>query len=236
MKNIFIYLLLSCSMLSFISCEKDKDIDPITDSGSKEHYMPLSVGNSWTYDSEYYGEYTVSITGNKEINGKKYFMLANSLSSIPESYMRYEGNKLYVISTMGGKSIEALLVDEDAKEGQQWEAGKLEQSVPSAYSYTHKYTCKFVKFYETYTINGKTYDNVMEINLKTTIEDFTLGSIYTSMFDAEELALYKAQIENSLQQMTVNQTQFFAKGIGYVNQVSTTSSLLNIELKDYTIK
>lgn len=236
MKNTLFYLLLSFSILSFSSCEKDKDNDPITDSGSKEHYMPLSIGNSWTYDSDYFGEYTVSITGTKEVNNKAYFILTNSLSSAPESYMRYEGNKLYTLGSFGGVSAELLFVDEDATEGQQWEAGKLSQSVPGAYSYSYKYTCKFVKFYETYTFNGKTYDNVMEINLKTTIEDFTLGSIYTSMFDAEELALYKEQIEKTLLGKAVNQTQFFAKGIGYVNQVSTSSSILDIALKDYTIK
>jgi hypothetical protein len=236
MKKNLIYFLLSCSILSFSSCEKSEDNTPISDSGSKEHYMPISVGNSWTYDSEYYGEYTISVTGNKEINNKEYYTLTNSLNSGTESYLCYQGNKLYSYAAIGAISIELLIVDEDATEGQEWEAGNVAQSLPASYSYSIKYTCKFVQFHETYTFNEKTYANVMEINLKTTIEDFEFGSSYTSLFSAEELATLKTQFVNSLLQTAINQTQFYAKGIGYVNQVSEAMPSLNIELIDYTIK
>jgi hypothetical protein len=236
MKKNLIYLLLTCSILSFSSCSKDDDTDPIAGSGSKEHYMPISVGNSWTYNSAYFGEYTVSVTGKKEINSKEYYILTNSLASTTESYMRYDGNKLYTYSTVNGTAAELLIVDEDATEGQEWLAGSLVQSMASTYSYSTKYTCKFVKFYEKYTFNGKTYANVMEINLKTTIEDFKFGSYYTLAFSAEELALLQTQLESSLQNSAVNQTQFYAKGIGYVNQVSEKMPSLNIELAEYTIK
>jgi len=129
-----------------------------------------------------------------------------------------------------------LIVDEDATAGQEWVAGKVAQSQLGLYSYNMKYTCKFVKFYESYTYKGKTYANVKEMNLQTTIADFKFGSYYTSMFSAEELAVLQEEFENSLQSTAINQTQFFAKGIGYVNQTSETMSSLNIELKTYTIK
>jgi hypothetical protein len=235
MKKNLIYLLLSCSLLAFNACKKSND-EPIADSGSKEHYMPLSVGNSWTYNSVKFGEYTVSVTGTKDINSKTYFTLSNSLNTAALSYMRYEGNKLYNYSTIGGSPIELLLVDEDATAGQEWLAGKVAQSQLGFYSYNVKYTCKFVKLYDTYTYNGKTYSNVREMNLQTTISDFKFGSYYTSMYSAEELAALQTQTENTLQSTAVNQTQFYAKGIGYVNQTSETTSALNIELKSYTIK
>lgn len=236
MKKNLIYFLLSCSILTFSSCEKDNDSAPIPDSGSKEHYMPISVGNSWTYNSAYYGEYTVSITGKEKINNNEYYTLTNSLTSGVSGYMRYQGNKLYSYSAIGGTSAELLIVDEDAKAGQEWQAGKVAQSQPNMYSYAVKYTCKFVQYHETYTFKGKSYVNVMEINLKTAIEDFKLGSYYTSLFSGEELASFKTQLENQLKGTTINQTQFYAKGIGYVNQVSETMPSLNIDLKSYTIK
>jgi hypothetical protein len=236
MKKNLIYFLLSCSLLSFSSCNKNNDISPISDSGSKEHYMPISVGNSWTYNSDYYGEYTVSITGTKEINNKEYYILTNSLASAAASYLRYQGNKLYSYSTNGKISFELLIVDEDATAGQEWVAGNVAQSMPNMYSYSVKYTCTFVQFHETYIFNGETYANVMEINLKTTIEDFEFGSYYTSSFSAEELASLKTEFENSFQETAINQTQFYAKGIGYVNQVSEIMPALNVELIDYTIK
>lgn len=236
MKKNFIYFLLSCSILSFSSCNKSDDSTPISDSGSKEHYMPISVGNSWTYNSAYYGKYTVSVTGKEVINDKEYYTLTNSLISGTGGDLRYQGNKLYSLSTYSGTSIELLIVDEDATEGQEWEAGKITQSQQYMYSYTVKYTGKFVQFHESYTFNGETYANVMEINLKTTIEDFKLGSYYTSLFSEEELAFLQTQFEEQLQASATNQTQFFAKGIGYVNQVSETMPSLNIELTDYTIK
>lgn len=234
-KNLF-YLLLSCSILFFSSCEKSDDADPIADSGSKDHYMPISVGNSWTYASDYYGEYTASVTGKKEINSKEYFILTNSLNPGAQSYMRYEGNKLYSYSTTGGTSIELLIVDEDATQGQEWVAGNIELSQPGIYTYSVKYTCKFVKFHETYTFNGKNYSKVMEMNLKTSIADFEFGSYYTSLFSEEELASMQEEFESSLQNSAINQTQFYAKGIGYVNQVSETMPQLNVELMEYTIK
>jgi hypothetical protein len=235
MKKNLIYLLLSCSLLAFNACKKSND-EPIADSGSKEHYMPLSVGNSWTYNSAKYGEYTVSVTGTKDMNSKTYFTLSNSLNTAALSYMRYEGNKLYNNSTIGGSSVELLLVDEDATAGQEWLAGKVAQSQLGLYSYNVKYTCKFVKLYDTYTYNGKTYSNVREMNLQTTISDFKFGSYYTSMYSAEELAALQTEIENNLKSTAVNQTQFYAKGIGYVNQTSQTAPSLNIELKSYTLK
>lgn len=237
MKKIFIYFLLSCSILSFSSCKKSNDIEPVSDSGSKEHYMPLSIGNSWTYNSDHFGEYTITISGNKKIDNKDYYTLTYSIPSIAESYMRYTGNKLYFFSNTGGISLELLVVDEDATAGQEWVAGNVAQSFPGTYSYSLKYTCKFVQFHETYSFNGKTYANVMEINLKTTIENFELGSSYTSFYSAEELALLKTQLETTLSdEYAINQTQFFAKGIGYVNQVSETMPALNVDLKSYIIK
>lgn len=236
MKKNLIYFLLSCSILTFSSCEKDNDTEPISDSGSKEHYMPISVGNSWTYNSAYYGEYTVSVTGKEKINNNEYYTLTNSLTEEVGSYMRYQGNKLYSYSTISGTSAELLIVDEDANAGQEWEAGKVTQSLPNMYSYAVKYTCKFVQYHETYTYKGKSYTNVKEINLKTAIVDFKLGSYYTSLFSGEELAMLKTQLENQLKGTTINQTQFYAKGIGYVNQVSETMPALNIDLKNYTIK
>lgn len=234
MKKNLIYVLLSCSLLAFSSCKKSNDT-PITDSGSKEHFMPLTVGNSWTYSSSYYGDYTVSVTGTKELSGKTYFTLTNSLQTAATSYMRYEGNKLYTLSTVGGTSVELLIVDEDATAGQEWVAGNIAQSAQGIYSYNIKYTCKFVKLYDTYTYDGKTYSNVKEMNLQTTISDFKFGSLYTSMYTAEELAALQTEIESSLESTAINQTQFFAKGIGYVNQTSTTMPQLNISLKTYTI-
>lgn len=235
MKKNLIYFLLSCSILSFSSCGKDEDNEPISDSGSKEHYMPISVGNSWTYDSEYYGEYTISVTGTNEINNKAYYTLTNSLNSTA-SYMRYQGNKLYSYATMYDKSFELLIVDEDATEGQEWEAGNIAVSQPNAYSYSVKYTCQFVQFHEAYTFKGKTYANVKEIDFKTTIENFEFGSYYTLIMSAEELAVYKTEMINLLLQSANNQTQFYAKGIGYVNQVSEAMPSLNVELIEYTIK
>lgn len=47
MKKSLMYLLLSVSIIAFSSCEKN-DVDPF----EGKHYMPLSVGNSWTYSND----------------------------------------------------------------------------------------------------------------------------------------------------------------------------------------
>lgn len=236
MKTLVVCLFLSCSLITFTSCEKDNDIAPISDSGSKEHYMPLSKGNSWTYDSNHYGEYTISVTGNKKINNKEYFVLTNTLTPNVEGYYRYQGNKLYSYSSVNGSYIEFLFVDEDAAESQEWIAGNIPQSQPDMYSYVVRYTCKFVKFHQTYTFEDKTYSDVMEINLKTTIENFVFGNYYTSFFNASQLEEFRANFESTFALSAINQTQYYAKGIGYVNQVSEDMPALNATLIDYSIK
>lgn len=241
MKKHLLFFITVISITLFSSCEKEEEILPeIAASGSKEHYMPLSIGNSWTYDSEYYGKYTISVTGTETKNDKLYFTLQNSLKPSDKSYMIYEGNKLISLSTIPAtyytpaQTFEMLLVNEDAKEGQSWLAGEFTQTIPSMYSFKTQYICTYKKFHSTYTHLNKVYNNVMEIELKTTICDFTLLEYYDDLDEEsrqETIEYLGESLSNS-----ISQTQFFAKGIGYVYQYSEQNSRLNIDIDSYTIK
>jgi len=236
MKKQLIYFLLGFSILSFNSCKKSDDVTPSSNSGSKEHYMPLTVGNTWTYNSASKGEYTNTITGTKSINNKAYFILTNSASTAATSYMRYDGNKLYSSSTVQGKDIELLMLDEDATEGKSWLAGIIPMTMTGYYSYNVKYTCTLVQNLKSYTVNGKTYSDIKVLNFKTTIENFELGTVYTSMYSGEELETVKTELFGTFQATTVNQTQYYSKGIGFVYQDSEEVSSLGTNLLSYTIK
>lgn len=241
MKKHLLFFIAVLGITVFTSCEKEEEILPeIAASGSKEHYMPLSVGNSWTYDSEHYGQYTISVTGTETKNDKLYFTLENSLNPSAKSYMIYEGNKLITLSTIpasyysAAQSFEMLLVNEDASEGQSWIAGEYTQTIPSMYSFTTKYVSTYKKFHATYTHNNKVYKDVMEIELKTTIADFTLDEYYDDLDEEARQDL----IENWGQSVNVeiSQTQFYAKGVGYVYQFSELYPQLDVDIVKYTIK
>lgn len=126
--------------------------------------------------------------------------------------------------TSGTATAEMLILDEDAAVGYEWEDA-IPVTVQGSYSYTVKYTSKYVRFLEHYTQNGETYDNVKQIDIKISIEDFT-------SYTGEDLQY----VQSFLDAIEITQTQLYAKGIGYVCQYSDGNSSSNCELTGYTIK
>lgn len=100
---VLIYALL---IISIDSCTGDQSTTPEENSSLSNSYYPLQVGNQWVYHQIEVGYDTVSVEGERTINGKKYFEVFRSNSPIPPSlyreengviYDRYEGNDYIIL-------------------------------------------------------------------------------------------------------------------------------------------
>lgn len=119
MKNLMPLLALCLTIL--MSCSKD-DISPATTNSSiKKDYLPLAVGNSWTY--EHYtvdslgnetlrpGGHTAFISSDTIISGKKYYVVDGdpfALSAMGAEYIRSEGGHVFFYGSINEDTLLCL--------------------------------------------------------------------------------------------------------------------------------
>ncbi len=100
-------------MFLFIGCD---DYCELTD---YEDYLPLKIGNKWTYSSL---ETTWEVIGTKEIDGHSFYDVLieyhdfNGYNSSYHSYYRFEDSKLFKYSE--SDSLVILFADFSLKEGE----------------------------------------------------------------------------------------------------------------------
>lgn len=233
MKNLNLLLIYSLLVVGFFSCKKKDEVEPLPETKVKTtHYMPLAIGNTWDYFSEAYGEYTVSVTGTETKKGTEYFVLKNSQGS--KSHMVYKGNKCYGISTANNKTYEILLIDEDASVGDIWRAAVIDQSYPGTYTFLTYYDAQLVEHYDTYSVGDKTYTDVIEVNLETSIY-FSFDPSYTAGMDPETIEYMEEYYLNLFSGYSINQRTFYSKGVGFVYQYSDDYPELGAELLKYSV-
>ncbi len=101
-KTILLFAMITIA--TFTSC-KNEDTNPTggTTDDQSQSYFPLKVGNVWEYESTLTKTPTHvknEIIGQTVINGKSYFVMNASSSTITANY-RYENNVLYSIGVNG---------------------------------------------------------------------------------------------------------------------------------------
>lgn len=233
MKRTTYLLFASLLALSLFSCKKDDGPDPIEPTEEKEHYMPLKVGNTWTYNSASLGTYTYSITGKKTIDNFEYYAAFNTATS-DTSYMNYDGNKLYSLMNYNGENVKLLFLDEDANVGDIWPAGTVSAVVPGSYTMTGIYTCEYIAHHDTYTVNNITYNDVIEINMTSTFT-VELDPSLAAWLDQETIDYFTEMYQQSAEENAITQRTFYAKNIGFVYQYSDDQPGLGAELVNYTV-
>jgi len=224
-----LYFLLG-SVFLFASCKKKAD-DPVptpiypvaTASGTS--YMPTNSTRSWTYQSASYS-YTTKPTGNTlDVNGRTYTELQSLVTGNPTPSLGYSlelGNQYYSYATFekstgGTGELELKMIDLDLPIGSTWST-VVETNLYTLATYRFKYTGKGL----TRTVNNVTYNDVISVDLHTTATLQNIPSGIPASYFQSFTAAYK-----------FDQTAYYAKGIGLIEQTSPTPSL-QVVLVKYT--
>lgn len=212
MKKHFLYVVI-IAVTTLMSCTK-QDSNPTSggDIGDQsQSYFPLSAGSWWEYSSTVQGlPSTVrnEIEGQTVINGKTYFVMNTTGSSVKSNY-RIEQNKLYFIGKNGfgfDENTEFMMNDFGANVGDSLVfVGTNQQGIPSKAVFVIK--AKGI----TKTFKGVTYKDVIAYDnysyFSFLVNDWTLYSTFTS---------------------------YYAKGVGYIGGEYGASG--TYELSSYSIK
>lgn len=205
-----LFSLCAIGALLLSSCEKDEDtsINTSTNNNSTSttgDYQPLSVGNVWHYKGGV--EYTNSIDKDTVINGDTYFVIENDQGS--KSYMRKSGTDYYIIDeTIYNDFKPHVILKEAGNEGDEW---GFDISITNfGYTTINEYTFTIHDVLTSKTVNGKTYNDVLVIDLD--IDTYLEGVYYASINDSR---------------------YYYAKGVGLI--LSEIPGAADTELKSYTV-
>jgi hypothetical protein len=217
-------------IIAFSSCtKKSEDPVPATKVNTNGSYLPSTKGSYWIYSGSQ--NYSVSMTGNTvNVDGLPFYETISiqdkdSMSAVYSSVYKM-GNKYY--SVIPEHNISLKLIDLDLPIGTTWET-----KVPTTtYSYT-TYLFKVLGAAPSRIVNGKTYSDVICIELTTGYE-YTQS--YINMLKASGTPqFYINQIIASANATKVTQNTFYALNVGMIEQTSSYNSL-NVYLKEYSIK
>ena len=195
---------ISCSIL-FTQCKKTTD-------SVQPDYSPLTAGSTRTYLSSG-STYTLTAT-NKDttVNSHTYRVLTNSAGG--NNYLGKSGNDYYRFGTLSGigiNNLEELYLKDNSDVNTTW---KIDQSftypgVPIPLTATLNYTIKAKGV--SHTVNGKNFDNVVQVRLDLSISGF--GSVGGGDF------YYAAGVGMIESDIAVN-----AVGVGSFNETTTLTA------------
>ena len=166
------------SLLVFTSCQKEVSVDSVNNggnpgAGNNEDYQPVSAGSEWTYSSISLGNYSVKSLGTDSmINGLKYYKFDNINSLGTSRVYIHKNNGVYTQAArtvMSGDFFQ-MIVLKDAAIGTTW-TNKL---TSSGYSNYHTFTVAAKGIQR--TVNGKVYNNVIELDHDFLVDDVMGGS------------------------------------------------------------
>jgi hypothetical protein len=244
LKSIKVSFVFICVIVSLLSSCKKKSSDPTpSTSGSSpvlsatqaNSYFPLTTNSTWSYKGASFS-YTVTVTGStKVINGITCYQikeLADTSNTPTYSYVYQTGNKYYEISynelNVGGTPFTLKMIDLDLAVGSNW------VSYDTSNQYTLvSYTGQVTGTGLTRTVNGITYNNVISVQ-QTTSAAFTpayIATLSTYLSPSEIQSL-----ESSLSTYSASQVTYFALGVGFIEQTSTTTSALDVQLISSSVK
>ena len=216
MNKVKLYLIWCLVMGALVSCDKKDDSAPTP--VVEKDYLPTAVGNTWTYGGTM--PYTATITGaTKNINGKVYLEAETKQgSSVSKSYLLKE-NKVYTTIGMvqGMGNLALIMLKEDAAVGETWEHTTMTNGIDTKLTFTiaEKNISK--------TVGGKTFDNVIHVNLK-----------YSYSFDGEDFGLGEDFDFGDDLDLNLTADYYYAKGVGLI--LSDLGAYGQIPLVSYSLK
>ncbi len=216
MNKIKLYLIWCLVIGTLVSCDVKENSDPTP--AAEQDYLPTSVGTTWTYGGTM--PYTATITGaTKNINGKVYSEAETKQgSSVSKSYLLKE-NKAYTAIGMvqGMGSLAMVILKEDAAVGDSWEQTTITNGVNTKLTFTiaEKNISK--------TVGGKSFDDVIHVNLK-----------YGYSFDGEDFGLGEDFDLGTELGFNLTADYYFAKGVGLI--LSDLGSYGQMPLVSYNVK
>lgn len=247
MKKFLSLVLLAGIFLAASSCESDDDATtnnvtttgiltgpPITSTTGT--YYPLVQGNSYTYNSSYFGEYTVTIGGKKSINGVDYTIENSNISrQSPQSYTLNVDDHVTTVTenpTAPGENIEIVVLNIATGIGGSWEAGSVSTS-EAGINLNHTYTGTIVRELDSYTTpNGTRYDNILQTTLTTVIKA-SIDEVGLSQYPESSRDLIRQALEANIAvyNQTIESTTYYALNVGLIYQESEQlNQLLMTEL------
>ncbi|MBF9252551.1 hypothetical protein I2I11_04530 [Pontibacter sp. 172403-2] len=167
------FLLIWCLAVgTLMSCGKEDD--PEAAPGAELDYLPTTTGSTWTYGG--ISPYTLTVTGTTSvINGKTYHeMESKQGTSVNKSYVLKEKGVYTAVGMVPAVgSLEIAILKEETPVGEPWE------QTTSINGIDTKMTLTIVEKNVSKTVEGKTYNNVINVKMETSYifmgEDLGVG-------------------------------------------------------------
>jgi hypothetical protein len=200
------YLLIWCLVLgTFISCgDKEDEGEPA--SAAQQDYLPTTKGSTWNYGG--ITPYTLTVTGaTKVVNGKTYYeMETKQGSDVRKSYVVKDKGVYTAIGFVPNSGeIELSILKEETPVGKPWEQTNVINGVET------KMACTIVEKDVTKTVEGKTYKNVINVQMVTTF-----------LFKGQDLGT------------AITTNYYYAKGVGLI--LSDFGAQGQVPLLTYDVK
>lgn len=223
MKNTAYLIILLLTLGIIFSCKKKK-VPPLPTSTA--NFQPISAGSAWSYtatSNSVTNNYTLTATANDStIDGKTYKVFINSGG--PNEYYYKTGNDYYRYSYFIAlnQALDLLYLKDNLSVGATWTQNK--NATINGVNGTAILECLVAEKGISYTVNGKTFTNVMHIKINPT---FSVSGI--------KLTNNKAEIH-----------YYFADNIGFIYSSTDLSVAIpfsspynfvgEVKLTAYTIK
>lgn len=187
MKTIKLSLIWCLVAGMLISCGKEEDANPA--SAAEQDYLPTTTGSTWTYGG--ISPYTATVTGaTKVINGKTYReMETQQGSTVNKSYVLKEKGVYTAVGLVAGTGNleEIAILKAETPVGKPWEQTATINGIDT------KMTLSIVEKDISKTVEGKTYNNVINVKM-----------VSSYSFMGQDLGF------------TTTAHYFFAKGVGLI--------------------
>jgi hypothetical protein len=182
-------------VLLSISCKKKNDSSPAPVPATT-NYQPVTSGSTWTYSSAYStgsSNYTLTATSKDSVfNGRTYKVFSNSNGA--NEYYCISGSDYYRYAFVNAlnQSVDLLYLKDNAAVGDKWSDTK--NITIQGVAVTAVIETKIAEKNISYSVNGKTYTNVIHIKVSPA---FSVGSL-------------------SIVTTTNDVNYYFAKGVGLI--------------------
>lgn len=183
MKSFFLsFCLVASTVFLFTRCSKD---DNTPSANSNVNYSPLTIGSNWTYNyteqSSTPETFTLTVTDkDTTVNNKTYKVLSSSDDSGNQYLAKVDSNYYRFASFPGIGSFEELYLKDNRPVNSTW-TNSTTFTLPGApFPLTADLTYKLQEKDISYSVNGKTYNNVIHVNVAISVltQNFGGGDFY----------------------------------------------------------
>lgn len=176
------FCLVASSLFIFTQCKKDNSS---SSTNTTVNYSPLTVGSNWTYNytdgTSSPGTFTLTVTGkDTTANGIKYNLLSSSDGSQNTYLAKVDSNYYRITAFAGIGSLQELYLKDNRPEGSTW-TGSAPFTLPGVpIPLTADLTYLVKEKGITRPVNGKTYNDVIHINVAIGVltQNFGGGDFY----------------------------------------------------------